>query len=98
MEGWCKLSIKNLKKAINDSKKTTFARFIYALGIRNVGYHISKVLENAFKGNIDSFRESSIERLESIDEVGPIVAETIIKFWEDASNVQMVESCLSLGV
>ena len=50
------------------------------------------------KGNIDSFRESNIETLESIDEVGPIVAETIIKFWEDSSNVQMVESCLTLGV
>ena len=68
------------------------------LGIRNVGYHLSKVLENAFKGNIDNFRKSSIEKLESIDEVGPIVAETIIKFWEESSNVQMVESCLSLGV
>ena len=91
-------SANNILGAINDSKKTTFARFIYALGIRNVGYHLSKVLENAFKGNIDSFRESNIETLESIDEVGPIVAETIIKFWEDSSNVQMVESCLSLGV
>ena len=91
-------SANNILGAINDSKKTTFARFIYALGIRNVGYHLSKVLENAFKGNIDSFRESSIETLESIDEVGPIVAETIIKFWEDSSNVQMVESCLTLGV
>ena len=91
-------SANNILGAINDSKKTTFARFIYALGIRNVGYHLSKVLENAFKGNIDSFRESSIETLETIDEVGPIVAETIIKFWEDSSNVQMVESCLTLGV
>ena len=91
-------SANNILGAINDSKKTTFARFIYALGIRNVGYHLSKVLENAFKGNIDSFRKSNIETLESIDEVGPIVAETIIKFWEDSSNVQMVESCLTLGV
>ena len=91
-------SANNILGAINDSKKTTFARFIYALGIRKVGYHLSKVLENAFKGNIDSFRESNIETLESIDEVGPIVAETIIKFWEDSSNVQMVESCLTLGV
>ena len=91
-------SANNILDAINDSKKTTFARFIYALGIRNVGYHLSKVLENAFKGNINSFRKSNIETLESIDEVGPIVAETIIKFWEDSSNVQMVESCLTLGV
>ncbi|MDB9884800.1 NAD-dependent DNA ligase LigA, partial [Candidatus Marinimicrobia bacterium] len=71
-------SAKNILEAINDSKKTTFARFIYALGIRNVGYHLSKVLEKAFNGNIENFRSSSIEKLESIDEVGPIVGQTII--------------------
>ena len=91
-------SANNILIAIDNAKKTTFARFIYALGIRNVGYHLSKVLENAFKGNIDNFRKSSVEKLESIDEVGPIVAQTIIKFWEESSNIQMVESCLSLGV
>ncbi|MGY8750789.1 MAG: NAD-dependent DNA ligase LigA [Fidelibacterota bacterium] len=91
-------SAKNILEAINDSKKTTFARFIYALGIRNVGYHLSKVLEKAFNGNIENFRNSSVENLELIDEVGPIVGQTIIKFWGKSSNVQMVESCLSSGV
>ena len=91
-------SANNILSAINVAKKTTFSRFIYGLGIRNIGYHLSKVLENAFEGNIDNFKNSSIEKLESIDEVGPIVAETIIKFWEESSNVQMVESCLSSGV
>lgn len=91
-------SANNILNAIHDAKKTSFARFIYALGIRNVGYHLSKVLEKEFKGNIESFRKSSIENLESIDEVGPIVAKTIIKFWNESSNVQIVESCLSLGV
>ena len=91
-------SANNILNAIHDAKKTSFARFIYALGIRNVGYHLSKVLEKEFKGNIESFRKSNIENLESIDEVGPIVAKTIIKFWNESSNVQIVESCLSLGV
>ena len=91
-------SANNILNAIHDAKKTSFARFIYALGIRNVGYHLSKVLEKEFKGNIESFRKSSIENLEAIDEVGPIVAKTIIKFWNESSNVQIVESCLSLGV
>ena len=91
-------SANNILTAIHDAKKTSFARFIYALGIRNVGYHLSKVLEKEFKGNIESFRKSNIENLESIDEVGPIVAKTIIKFWNESSNVQIVDSCLSLGV
>ena len=91
-------SAENILKAIEEAKKTTFARFIYALGIRNVGYHLSKVLENSFEGNIEKFRDSNLEKLKSIDEVGPIVAETIIKFWEESSNVEIVEACLSLGV
>ena len=41
---------------------------------------------------------ATYDQLEGIDEVGPIVAETIIKFWEDTSNIDLVKSCLSLGV
>ena len=42
-------SATNLINSINDSKHTTFARFVYALGIRNVGYHLSKVFQKPFK-------------------------------------------------
>jgi len=91
-------SAQNILGAVQDAKKTTFARFIYALGIRNVGAHTAKVLEQAYVGNIDKFTRSSAEELEVIDEVGPIVAETITKFWSNCSNVDVVESCLSLGL
>lgn len=91
-------SAHNILSAIGDAKQTTFARFIYALGIRNVGAHLSKVLEKSFSGNINKFMSASKEDLEAIDEVGPIVAETIIRFWSDCTNVDVVESCLSLGI
>ena len=91
-------SAHNILSAIGDAKQTTFARFIYALGIRNVGAHLSKVLEKSFSGNIKKFMSASTEDLEAIDEVGPIVAETIIRFWSDCTNVDVVESCLSLGI
>ena len=91
-------SAQNILSAITSAKHTTFARFVYALGIRNVGVHLAKVLEQSFHGNIDEFIRTDLDTLESIDEVGPIVAETIIKFWADSSNVDIIKSCLSLGV
>ena len=91
-------SAHNILSAIGEAKQTTFARFIYALGIRNVGAHLSKVLEKSFSGDIKKFMSASKEDLEAIDEVGPIVAETIIRFWSDCTNVDVVESCLSLGI
>ena len=88
----------NILTAIQDSKQTTFARFVYALGIRNVGAHLSKVLEKAFVGDIEKFMNAATEDLEAIDEVGPIVAETITKFLSNCTNTDVIESCLSLGL
>ena len=91
-------SAENLVEAISNSKDTTFARFIYALGIRNVGEHIAKVLEKQYFGNLTEFQNTTVEDLEAIDEIGPIVAETIIQFWSDDSNKNMVQNCLDYGV
>ena len=88
----------NILTAIQDSKQTTFARFVYALGIRNVGAHLSKVLEKAFVGDIEKFMNAAAEELEAIDEVGPIVAETITTFLSNCTNTDVIESCLSLGI
>ena len=88
----------NILTAIQDSKQTTFARFVYALGIRNVGAHLSKVLEKAFVGDIEKFMNAATEELEAIDEVGPIVAETITTFLSNCTNTDVIESCLSLGI
>ena len=88
----------NILTAIQDSKQTTFARFVYALGIRNVGAHLSKILEKAFVGDIEKFMNAATEELEAIDEVGPIVAETITTFLSNCTNTDVIESCLSLGI
>ena len=88
----------NILSAIQNSKQTTFARFVYALGIRNVGAHLSKVLEKAFVGDIEKFMNAAAEELEAIDEVGPIVAETITTFLSNCTNTDVIESCLSLGI
>ena len=91
-------SAQNIIDAISTSKKTTFSKFIYALGIRNVGAHLSKVLEEEFDSNILKFQKASIEQLEQINEVGPIVAEAIISFWSNKINVDMINECFNNGV
>jgi len=91
-------SATNLINSINDSKHTTFARFVYALGIRNVGYHLSKVFQETFQNDIQKFISADYDLLESIDEVGPIVAETIREFWGKNENVNIVLSCIRNGL
>ena len=91
-------SARNTISAIESSKQTGFARFLFALGIRNVGEYLSKVLEKHYEGNFHRFMSSKKEELESIFEVGEIVADGIVRFWSDPSNVDVVNSCFSLGV
>jgi len=98
LERMAEKSAENTINAINNSKTTTFHRFVHALGIRNVGEHGAKVLEKAFAGNIEKFMKTNILDLETIDEVGPIVAETIVTFWLDETNVNIVKNCFELGV
>jgi len=98
LERMAEKSAKNTISAINNSKSTTFHRFVYALGIRNVGEHVAKVLEKSFTGNIEIFMKTNAEVLEDIDEVGPIVAETIVKFWADETNVNIVNNCFKLDI
>lgn len=98
LERMAEKSAENTLSALNNSKHTTFHRFVHALGIRNVGEHVAKVLEKAFGGNIEKFMNAIAEDLEIIDEVGPIVSETIVKFWADKNNVNIVNNCFELGV
>ncbi|MAD52389.1 MAG: NAD-dependent DNA ligase LigA [Candidatus Marinimicrobia bacterium] len=98
LERMAEKSADNTISALNNSKSTTFHRFVHALGIRNVGEHVAKVLEKAFSGNMEDFMKTNVEDLEAIVEVGPIVAETIVKFWTDKNNVNIVNNCFDLGI
>jgi DNA ligase (NAD+) len=91
-------SAANIIKAIEISRNTTFSRFIFALGIRNVGEHISRVLERYHGKNLNKFMNVSRENLEALVEIGPIVADAIVRFWQDESNRSIVNSCLKNGV
>jgi len=89
-------SASNIIKSIENSKNTTLARFIYALGIRNVGEHTAKVLENNY--NLNQFINTKKSDLLKIHEIGQIVANSIINFWDDENNIRIVNNCLNRGV
>ncbi|MBH30484.1 MAG: DNA ligase (NAD(+)) LigA [Candidatus Marinimicrobia bacterium] len=97
LERMAEKSAKNLMDAIEPAKNTALWRFIYGLGIRNVGEHLAQVLASHF-GNLDTLMTSSIDELEAIDEVGPIVAASIVTFFASEPNRMVIERCLAGGV
>ena len=90
-------SAQNILDAIGRSRKTTLARFIYALGIPNVGEHTANLLANHF-GNLEKIKNASMEELENIEGIGPIVARSIYNFFQEDSNVATIEKILQSGV
>jgi DNA ligase (NAD+) len=90
-------SADNLLAALQVSKSTTLARFIYALGIREVGEATAQSLARHF-GDIGNLQEASLEVLEEVADVGPIVAGNIRCFFDDDENRQAVERLVAAGV
>ena len=90
-------SAQNLVDALNKSKKTTLARFIYGLGIRNVGESTAKDL-SAYFGNLQGLLNAPCEILLQVNDVGPIVAESILQFFGEPHNRQVIASMQQLGV
>jgi DNA ligase (NAD+) len=87
----------NILDAIEKSKKPDLPHLIYALGIRNVGEHLANVLTSEFK-SIDNLKTKSIEELTQVNEVGPIVAESIYNFFHDKKNLKVLEKLKKGGV
>ncbi|MBT3250684.1 MAG: NAD-dependent DNA ligase LigA [Candidatus Marinimicrobia bacterium] len=91
-------SADNIIESIGKSKKTTFARFIHALGIRNVGINAGKILEKAFNSNLAQLQNSSFQSLNAIDEIGDIMAQSILDFFNDDENINTINKCLEAGI
>lgn len=90
-------SADNLIEAIDQSRNTTLARFIFALGIRHVGETTAKDLANHYR-NIHALMDAKLENLLSVKDVGPVVADSIISFMEEAHNRQVIEQILASGM
>ncbi len=92
-----KKSAENIIQAIDQSKKTTFHRFIYALGIRDVGEASARVLASHFK-DIDEIKAASLETLQTLPDIGPVVAAHIRHFFSEPHNQTVINNLLDAGV
>jgi DNA ligase (NAD+) len=90
-------SAQNLIDAIHKSKNPPLDKFIYALGIRNVGEHIAKTLASRF-GSIENLINAWIEDLTVINEIGPEIAASIVKFFHEPKNKNVMEKFRKAGV
>ncbi|MFT4021619.1 MAG: NAD-dependent DNA ligase LigA [Acinetobacter sp.] len=90
-------SVQNLVDAIEASKKTTLARFIYALGIRGVGETTARMLANTFQ-TLDAVRQADVESLKKTPDVGDVTAEWIYDFFQAQHNIEVVDRLLAAGI
>ena len=90
-------SAANLVAAIDKSKRTTLARFVYGLGIRHVGETTAKDLARHF-GALDRLMDASTEQLLEAPDVGPVVAQSIRTFFEQPHNREVVEQLRAAGI
>jgi DNA ligase (NAD+) len=87
----------NLMESLEHSKQTTLARFLFALGIRDVGEATAEALARHFR-SLDALRRSSIEQVEEVRDIGPITAAHVHAFLIESRNSRVINSLIRLGV
>src|SRR5699024_8541543 len=90
-------SANNVVAAIDCARKPSLARFLYALGIRHVGETTARALANVFP-DLDAVMQASQEDLLKIDDIGPVVAESIHQFFSEVHNREVIEQTLAAGL
>lgn len=97
LERFAELSVNNLLQAIESSKKPELAKFIAALGIRHVGGETAKILAEKFV-SFENLQNAELEDLLSIDGIGEKVAESILAYFSDDENLQILNKMFDFGV
>jgi DNA ligase (NAD+) len=90
-------SAANLIAALEKSRHTTLERFLYALGIREVGEATARTLAQAF-GDLDTLMRASAEELEAVRDIGPVVAQHIVHFFQQPHNRDVIRRLIKAGV
>ncbi len=97
LEGFAEKSADNLLKAIEQSKHTTLARFLYAIGIRHVGEVTAQLLAKHFR-NLNRLMNATKEELEAIEGIGPEVAGSIAQWFANEKNRTLIKRLLDAGI
>ncbi len=97
LERMAEKSADKLLAAIEKSKEKSFSNLIYGLGIRYVGVHTSKVITRYYP-TLDKFRKSNLEELIEINEIGPKIAESIVLFFKEKENLDIIEKLRRAGL
>ena len=97
LERMAEKSAQNIIDALEASKHTDLSRLLYAFGIRFVGEHVSRVLAKEFK-TFENLKKASKERLQSVYEIGPQVAESVYQFFNEEHNLETISRLLKSGV
>ena len=90
-------SAENLLRSLERSKQTTLPRFLFALGIREIGETTAANVANAL-GSIEAIIEATIEQLLEIPDVGPVASASLREFFDDAANIQMIRRLVDCGI
>ena len=91
-------SAANIIMAINEAKETKLSKFINGLGIRNVGSHASKILDQTFNGDINQLINADYDSLLSIHEIGEIMVHSILEYFNEPENLNIIERCINAGI
>ncbi len=90
-------SAQNLLASLESSKSTTLGRFIFALGIREVGEATAESLANHFR-DLDQLIDADVEALQLVEDVGPVVAENVVRFFSQDRNLDIVRRLVEQGI
>lgn len=97
LDGFKDKKIKNLLNAIQNSKEVDLSKFIYSLAIPNIGKKSAKLLAKEF-GTFESFRNATLEQINSIFAFGDVMSENIIEYFENKNNLDIIEKLFENGV
>ena len=97
LEGFKDKKIENVLSSIENSKNCTLAKFIYAIGIQNVGKKTARDLASKFK-SLDNLINANYEDLIEIQDVGPIIAESIVEYFKNDNNIKIIRDLINSGV
>ncbi|AMC09757.1 DNA ligase [Lutibacter profundi] len=97
LERMAEKSAQNIIAGIENSKKIPFEKVLFALGIRFVGETVAKKLAKHFK-SIDNLMNASFEELVAVDEIGDKIAESVLRFFDNLTNIQIIDRLKNYGV